>query len=283
VERRTLLGILTGSLIFLLGFSLNGKIALYFNLVSILIVSGGILGAAFISFRWERLMIVCRVLRSLYRTKMRTPEEIVEALVDLSVKSKVNGILSLEEGQDETSVNFLKRALELLVDGFSREQIRETLTTEMYFFKLRRQESERVLRTIAEICPPFGLIGSIVGLLGLFSSGGYQDAALLQTIATALTSTIYGAILAYFILIPFAAHIRERTDNELLLQKIILEGVIAIESGLKPRMLEMKLKSFLTPSSRTHKIISIDRIKERFRIKEEEDKVLPFEKQLLAK
>lgn len=282
MERKTLLGIFAGIFILVLGFSLNGKIALYFNFVSILIVFGGIVGAAFISFRWERLMIVYRVLRSLYRTKVRTPEEIVEALVDLSVRSKISGVLSLEDSHEETSINFLKRALELLVDGFPREQMRETLTTEMYFFKLRRQESERVLRTIAEICPPFGLIGSIVGLLGLFSAG-YQEASLLPTIATALTSTIYGAILAYFILLPFAAHIRERTDNELLLQKIILEGVIAIESGLKPRMLEMKLKSFLTPSSRAGRIISMERIREKFRIKEEEDKILPFEKQLLAK
>jgi len=282
VERKTLLGIFTGIFILVLGFSLNGKIALYFNLISILIVFGGVVGAAFISFRWERLMIVYRVLRSLYGTKVRTPEEIVEALVDLSVRSKISGVLSLENSQEDTSINFLKRSLELLVDGFPREQIRETLTTEMYFFKLRRQESERVLRTIAEICPPFGLIGSIVGLLGLFSAG-YQEASLLQTIATALTSTIYGVILAYFVLLPFAAHIRERTDNELLLQKIILEGVIAIESGLKPRMLEMKLKSFLTPASRTGRIISMERIKERFRVKEEEDKILPFEKQLSAK
>jgi chemotaxis protein MotA len=282
VERKTFLGVFAGILIFLLGFFLNGKVALYFNLVSLLIVAGGVMGAAFISFRWERLKIVCRVLRSLYATKVRTPEEIVEALVDLSVKCKINGILALDDGYEDDSVNFLKRALELLIDGYPKEQIRDTLTTEMYFFKLRRQESERVLRTIAEICPPFGLIGSIVGLLGLFSSG-YQDASLLQTIATALTSTIYGAILAYFLFIPFAAQIRERTDNELLLQKIILEGVIAIESGLKPRVLEMKLKSFLTPSSRKNRIISLERIKARFRIKDEEDKLQADEERVSAK
>jgi chemotaxis protein MotA len=282
VERNTLIGIIASILVLISGFIINGSIALYFNLVSMLIVFGGVFGAAFISFRWERLIIVYRVLRSLYRTKVRTPEEIVETLVDLSVKSKINGILSLQNDQEETSINFLKRALGLLVDGFPKEQIREILTTEMYFFRLRRQESERVLRTIAEICPPFGLIGSIVGLLGLFSTG-YENAAVLTTIATALTSTIYGAILAYFLFIPFAAHIRERTDNELLLQKIILEGVIAIGSELKPRMLEVKLKSFLTPSSRTGSIISLERIRERFKIKDDEEKDMPYEKQASEK
>jgi chemotaxis protein MotA len=282
VERNTIIGITASILVLVSGFVINGSIGLYFNLVSILIVLGGVLGAAFISFRWERLVIVFRVLRSLYRTKVRTPEEIVETLVDLSVKSKINGILSLQDDQEETSINFLKRALGLLVDGFPKEQIREILTTEMYFFKMRRQESERVLRTIAEVCPPFGLIGSIVGLLGLFSTG-YDDASVLQAIATALTATVYGAVLAYFLFIPFAAHIRERTDNELLLQKIILEGVIAIGSELNPRMLEMKLKSFLTPSSRVGSIVSLERIRQRFKIKEEEDKYLPSEKQMSVK
>jgi len=272
VEKKTLIGITASILVLVAGFVINGSIGLYFNVVSILIVLGGVFGAAFISFRWERLVIVYRVLRSLYRTKVRTPEEIVEILVDLSVKSKVSGILSLQDDQEETSINFLKRALGLLVDGFPKEQIREILTTEMYFFKLRRQESERVLRTIAEVCPPFGLIGSIVGLLGLFSTG-YDDASVLSAIATALTATVYGAVLAYFLFIPFAAHIRERTDNELLLQKIMLEGVIAIESELKPRMLELKLKSFLTPSSRVGNIVSLERIRERFKIKEDQEKM----------
>ncbi len=272
MEKKALIGVGASILVLVAGFVINGSIGLYFNLVSLLIVIGGVFGAAFISFRWERLVIVYRVLSSLYRTKARTPEEIVETLVDLSVKSKVNGILSLQDDQEETSINFLKRALGLLVDGFPKEQIREILTTEMYFFKLRRQESERVLRTIAEVCPPFGLIGSIVGLLGLFSTG-YDDAGVLRAIATALTATVYGAVLAYFLFIPFAAHIRERTDNELLLMKIILEGVIAIESEIKPRMLELKLKSFLTPSSRAGNIVSLERLRERFKIKKEQEKI----------
>ena len=278
MERNTLIGIFAGILILVLGFVINGSLALYVNIVGLLIVLGGTLGAAFISFRWERLVIVCKVLRSIYRTRTKNPEEIMETLVDLSVKSKINGILSLQEDQEETSIIFLKRALGLLVDGFSMEQIREILTTEMYFFKLRREESERVLRTIAEFCPSFGLIGSIVGLLAMLSVG-YESAAVLKTVSTALTSTFYGIILANFFFLPFAAHIRERTDNELLLQKIILEAVISIEMELKPRILEMKLKSFVTPSSRYGNIISLERIRERLKIKEEEDKRMPFENQ----
>jgi chemotaxis protein MotA len=275
LEKNKLIGITIGIILLALGFIINGHVSLYFNLVGLLIVLGGVVGAAFLGYRMERLTFVWKVLRASYKTKVKTPEEIVEILVDLSVKSKITGVMSLQEDQEETSIIFLRRALGFLVDGFPKEQIKEILTTEMYFFKLRREESERVLRSIAEICPSFGLIGSIVGLIGMLS-GVNESTVLIQAISTALTSTIYGVLLAYFLFLPFAAHIRERTDHELLLQKIILEGVLAIENQLKPRVLEMKLKSFLTPSSRTGKIISLERIRERLRIKDEEDKYVPL-------
>lgn len=275
MEKNKIIGITIGIILLALGFIINGHVSLYFNLVGLLIVLGGVVGAAFLGYRMERLTFVWKVLRASYKTKVKTPEEIVEILVDLSVKSKITGVMSLQEDQEETSIIFLRRALGFLVDGFPKEQIKEILTTEMYFFKLRREESERVLRSIAEICPSFGLIGSIVGLIGMLS-GVNESAVLIQAISTALTSTIYGVLLAYFLFLPFAAHIRERTDHELLLQKIILEGVLAIENQLKPRVLEMKLKSFLTPSSRTGKIISLERIRERLKVKDEEDKYMPL-------
>jgi chemotaxis protein MotA len=275
LEKNKIIGITIGIILLALGFIINGHVSLYFNLVGLLIVLGGVVGAAFLGYRMERLTFVWKVLRASYKTKVKTPEEIVEILVDLSVKSKITGVMSLQEDQEETSIIFLRRALGFLVDGFPKEQIKEILTTEMYFFKLRREESERVLRSIAEICPSFGLIGSIVGLIGMLS-GVNESAVLIQAISTALTSTIYGVLLAYFLFLPFAAHIRERTDHELLLQKIILEGVLAIENQLKPRVLEMKLKSFLTPSSRTGKIISLERIRERLKVKDEEDKYMPL-------
>jgi chemotaxis protein MotA len=268
VERNKLIGLMICVLLVLSGFAVNGNVGLYFNLAALLIVLGGTFGAAFLSFRMERLSIVYKVLRASYRTRMKTPEEIVEILVDLSVKSKLKGVLSLQEDEEETSIMFLRRALGFLVDGYTDGQIRDILNTEMYFFKLRREESERVLRTIAEICPSFGLVGSMVGLIGMLSGIG-DTSVILSTIPVALTSTLYGVVFANFFFIPFAAQIRERTDHELLLQKIILEGVMAIESELNPRVLEMKLKSFLTPASREGRIISLKKIQERFKIQPE--------------
>ena len=153
-----------------------------------------------------------------------------------------------------------------MVDAYPSHQIKDFLNTEMYYFKVRREESERVLRTMAEICPAFGMVGSVVGLISMLTGVG-DSAVILATVPIALTSTLYGVVLANFFFLPFAASIRQRTNRELLLQKIITDAVLAIESEVNPRVLEMKLKSFLTPSSRQGRLVSLERIQKKFRIK----------------
>lgn len=265
INYRNIFGVCFFSLIFCGGFFMYGHAGLYFNLSGFLIVIGGTFAAAFVSFKAERLKIVCQVLKSSYRTREIEPYEIVETLVDLSLKRRFRGLLSLQEDEQEATVMFLRQALGYLVDGYDIRQIRDFLTTEINFFRIRREETERVLRTIADICPSFGLIGSVVGLMSMLSGIG-DTSVILATIPVALTSTLYGVLFASFIFGPFAAHIQERTDREILLQRIILEGVIAIGSNLHPRALENKLKSFLTPSDRAEKIVSLERIRKKFKV-----------------
>lgn len=265
MKNKNIVGLLICLLLFCIGFSLHGNIGLYFNLAGMFIVIGGTVGAALISYRFERLQVVAQVVLSSYRSKPREPREIVEVLLDLAVKSKLAGLLSLEEDENESSSLFLREALGVLIDGYNGAEIRNYLSAEMNFFRLRRENVEQILRNIADFCPSFGLVGSVVGLIGMLSGVG-DTSVILATVPIALTSTLYGIMLANFVFIPFAANLRERTNRELLLQKIIMEGVIAIESELNPNILERKLKSFLTPSSRVGKMVSIRKIKKRFNI-----------------
>ena len=264
-SHQNLLGGCCFTLLFVAGFLMFGNLGLYFNLSGILIVVGGTAAAGFISFKFERLKIVYQVLKRSYRAREIEPDEIVETLVDLSLKSKFRGLLSLQEDEQEATVLFLRHALGYLVDGYETRQMRDFLTTETNFFRLRREESERVLRTLAEICPSFGLIGSVVGLMSMLAGVG-DSSVILATIPVALTSTLYGVLFANFIFLPLAARIQERTDREVLLQKIIVEGVIAIGSELHPRVLENKLKSFLTPADRAEKLVSLERIRKKFNV-----------------
>lgn len=258
-------------LIFVFGFVLKGNLSLYFNLAGIMVVVGGSAAAAVLSFGIHRLIIVYWVTKASYRPETSSEKEIISILMDLSIRSRIQGILSLQEHESEISTLFLRRALGCLVDGFNPEQIRDVLNTEMYFFKLRRDEVERVLRTIGNYLPAFGIIGSVVGLISMLAGIG-DTSVILSAVPVALTSTLYGIALANFIFIPFAENIRERTKHELLLQKIITDGVIAIETEADPRLLESKLQSFLTPSERSDELVSYHEIIKRFKLKRDQEK-----------
>ncbi|MEE4166150.1 MAG: MotA/TolQ/ExbB proton channel family protein [Desulfocapsaceae bacterium] len=265
MKNKNLIGLLFFSCCFFLGFWINDNLALYFNISGLLIVFSGTAAAALLSFKVEQLRIVYKVMTASYRRPIKEEAEIINILIDLSIKSRIEGILSLQKEENETTILFLRRAVGCLVDGYAPEQIKEILNTEMYFFKLRRDDSERVLRTIADFFPAFGIIGSVVGLITML--GGIGDTSvILRAVPIALTSTLYGLILSNFFFLPFAANLRERTNHELLLQKIITEGVIAIHSEMNPVILKTKLESFLTPSAREADLVSYKKIRERFNI-----------------
>ncbi len=276
MKRQTFIGLTLCGLIFLGGFLIKGKLPLYFNIASLMIVFGGSATAALLSFQVQRLRIVWRVVRASYRSRLKSEAEIVDILINLAIKSRMEGILSLQQDETETSIHFLRRGLGCLVDNYEPQQIRDILNTEMYFFKLRREDSERVLRTIADFCPAFGIVGSVAGLIPMLA--GIDDTGIiLKTVPLALTSILYGLILANFFFIPFAANLRERTNQELLLQKIILEGIIAIQGELNPTVLRTKLLSFLTPSERKDDLVPLSRIQERFHINTEREQLFDAE------
>ncbi len=266
-SKKNIIGMVICTSLFFSGFFIHGNTGLYLNLSGFLIVLGGTLGATFLSYNMTRIGILFKVLKTSYGKPTMKPNDIVRILVDLSVKRRIKGLLALQNDEDETAIVFLRQAIGLLIDGSSKEQIRELLNAEMYFFKMRREETRRVLKTMADVSPSFGLVGSVVGLIGMLANPG-DLSVIMVTVPVALTSTLYGIVLANFIFLPFASNIRERTIQELFLQKIITEGVLAISEELHPRMLERKLKSFLTPSARQGRFVSYERIREMFSLKD---------------
>jgi chemotaxis protein MotA len=271
MKNKNVIGLILSTVIFLIGFTLNGNIGLYFSLSGFLIVAFGTLAATLISYKVDQLHNLVKILLAAYRRPLTKETEIINVLIDLSIRSRMEGILTLQNQENETTILFLRRALGCLVDGYKIEQMRDILNTEMYFFRLRREDSERALRTIANYFPTFGLIGSVVGLIVMI--GGIGDTSvILQAIPIALTSTLYGLVFSTFFFLPFAATIKDRTSHELLLQKIIMEGVIAISSEVNPIILKTKLESFLTPSERETQLVSYAKLKERFNIERDQKK-----------
>jgi chemotaxis protein MotA len=235
--------------VFVASFIVSGNVGAYLNVQALLVVLSGTVGATFLSFPWSQIRNAFFVARNAYGSNVTTPDQIIEALLDLSVRSRLDGLQSLEEAGEKTTLRFLSNAMTMLADNYPEESIRDILTTEAAFFRQRRKNIERVFRVMAAYAPAFGLAGSIIGLIGLLFGLG-DTGEVLKYIPIALISTLYGILLGNFVLAPVAEVVRDRTEREMLAQRMIIEGAAAIKTETNPHMLERKLTSFLTPSKR---------------------------------
>jgi len=252
MSKKNMLGVLLCGAIFVGGFWMSGGLAVYWNLAAFLIVAAGLFAALFMSYPFERIRTAFLVARSVYAERQPTPDDIVRVLLELSVKSRVEGVLSLEAVRQKIADPFLRNAVAFLVDNYKERDIREFLNTEMNFFRERRQQSERVFQTLAKAAPAFGVAGSVIGLIGMLS-GIDNTQALVSSIPVAFVSTLYGVVLSNMILAPIAESINFNTGAEMLNQKLIMEGIIAIAKEQNSHRLEKKLTSFLSPAEREGK------------------------------
>jgi chemotaxis protein MotA len=252
MSKKNMIGVILCGAIFVGGFWMSGGLAVYWNLAAFIIVVAGLFAALFMSYPFARIRTAFLVARSVYTEHQPTPDDIVRILLELSVKSRVEGVLSLEAVRQKIADTFLKNAVTFLVDNYKERDIREFLNTEMAFFRERRQQSERVFQTLAKAAPAFGVAGSVIGLIGMLS--GIQDTqALVSSIPVAFVSTLYGVVLSNMFLAPIAESINFHTGAEMLNQKLIMEGIIAIAKEQNSHRLEKKLTSFLSPAEREGK------------------------------
>jgi chemotaxis protein MotA len=236
---------------------------LMFNLIGLVVVVAGTLGATFVSYPKNAIAIAVKVAVNSYRSTVPSGQEIVDSLLDLSLKSRLDGLIALEKEGERASVLFLERALSMLVDGFKVDELREALYTEIHFFQHRRASHERVFRNMALLAPAFGVAGGCIGLIGMLAGIG-DTGVILKTIPVALTSTLYGIILAYFLFIPIAENIHARTQEELLVHKLITEGVVLIAQEYNTLRLQTRLQSFVTPKVRDLQHRSFRDIRDRY-------------------
>lgn len=249
MNARNYIGVAICMALFIGSFFISGSIAAYWNLTALLVVVSGLAAAVLLSYPFQRIANAFHVARNAYTNELATPEQIVRTLLDLAVRSKVDGLMSLERMEEKATSSFLRNGMAMLVDNYKEEEIREFLNAEMAFFNLRRQQSERVFQTMARMAPAFGVAGSVIGLIGMLM-GINDTAVILQNIPVAIISTLYGLIISNLVLSPMAENIHFHTRAELLNQKLMLEGLIAISKEANCYKLERKLASFLSPSER---------------------------------
>jgi chemotaxis protein MotA len=247
----TILGIAIG--VISIGWTIlsgNDPIA-YYDLTSIAVVLGGGIASVLISYRMSEVINVLKVVAHAFTSKRTSNEDIIRLLVRLSQKARREGLLALESEQEEIDDPFIKQSLQLIVDGVEPEMIRDCMGLELTTLQSRHERGQGLFKTAAALFPAWGMIGTLMGLINLLK--GLTDAANIgPAMALALVTTFYGAILAYFICQPIANKLKVKSQEEILQKEMIIEGILSIQAGENPRLMEYKLKTFLSPKQKKH-------------------------------
>lgn len=250
----TFLGIISGvSLLFIAIFQQSGY-RVFLNAPAIMITLGGTLAAIFISFPLPEVFRVARSSLQIFRKDIEKPLWVIAIVVRMAFKARQQSLLSLEKDFSTVKNRFLKIGLEMVIDGHNGETIRDVLETEADFVQIRHRGGAHIFKTAGKFAPAFGLIGTLIGLVSMLQNlgGGGGDAAqqVGSGMAVALITTFYGAMMANLFFFPVAEKLGSRSGDEMLTIRIIIEGVLMIQSGVNPRMIETKLNSFLPPHLR---------------------------------
>ncbi|MDN5346754.1 MAG: chemotaxis protein MotA [Clostridia bacterium] len=248
LDAMTLAGIILG--IGLVGGALilGGNPMLFVNIPSLMITAGGSLAAVLISFGFQDFKNVFGAIRQAFTTDLMDPRELIELFSDLARKARREGLLALEDDANRLDDPFFKKGIQMMVDALEPEMIREILETDMACMSQRHRVGQGIFRTWGNLAPSFGLIGTLIGLVQMLAKLD-DPQSLGPSMAVALITTFYGAIMAYMFFLPLAGKLALRSEQEMLLRRMMLEGIIAIQSGINPRILEERLRSFLAPGA----------------------------------
>jgi chemotaxis protein MotA len=221
-----------------------------------LLVIGGTIGATLISFPYK---VFSRGVAAGFRTVFSSAEyyerEVIAVLARFADTARRHGLLALEPEAAALEDPFLRRGLQLVIDGRDTDLVRKILETEAMFVHDRNAKSEAVFNTLGGYSPTLGIIGTVLGLIAMLKDLGAASvgvagitASIGTATAQAFVATFVGIVMANLVWLPMASKIRERNKQLLLLREIMIEGILSIQAGDNPGLLEEKLNAFLDPS-----------------------------------
>jgi len=188
-----------------------------------------------------------------YRLVFKIPQldtqTVITKIIDLSNVARKEGLLSLEEAAADLNDDFLRKGILLIVDGTDPELVRGILETELASIEARHQKIITFFEQFAAMGPAWGMIGTLIGLVNMLCN--MQDSSKIgPSMAVALLTTLYGSLLANWIFTPASFKLKKNNNSESQLKEIMIEGLLSIQAGENPRVIEDKLKSFLSPAER---------------------------------
>ncbi len=244
MDLSTVIGLLAGSALLLWAIMGKSDLGSFLDGGSVAIVLGGAVAATLIAFPVKNVMGVAKVVKHCFFAKKQDPTGLISDLVRYAEVARRDGILALENMTGEISDPFIIKGVQMAVDGTDPELIETILMSELEAIEQRHADGKAILDGVGRYAPAFGMIGTLVGLVVML--GNMEDPSSIgPAMAVALLTTLYGAIVANLFALPMADKLGLRSQEELLTKMIVIKGVMAIQSGDNPRIVEQKLKTFL--------------------------------------
>jgi chemotaxis protein MotA len=246
----TVLGLILGVGAVLAAFLLEGgKVSSLFQLPAVILVLFGTFGAATITASFGQLCNLPSILKVAFFSRKLNPEEIIENIFNLAQKTRKTGLLSLEADLEKIKDPFFKKALQLAIDGFDTSKIREILDIEISYIEERHRAGAIFFQKLGGFSPTLGIMGTVLGLIHALSNTE-NTSNMASAIASAFIATLWGVAMANLIYLPISDKLKAKHQEEALHLELIKEGIISIASGENPRVIKMKLLSFLLPGKR---------------------------------
>ena len=245
----TLLGIVSGFGLVIIAMSIGGGLGAFINAPSIMIVCGGTMGATLINYPISDILRVIKVAKNAFFSEKIKTKKIIETLIEMSKISRRDGILGLEKTLKDIKDPFFVKGMTLMIDGIEPAKLSELLDTEVEYIEERHRLGAEIFMTMGNFAPAMGMIGTLIGLVKMLMQMD-DPSSIGPSMAVALITTFYGVILANLVFLPISGKLRTRSAKELAIKQLVMSGILSVQSGDNPRMLEQKLHSFVSPKER---------------------------------
>ena len=248
----SLIGIILGFVMVIFGIFTSGGITAFGNFIdipSVFITIGGSISSVLTAHKLPDFINGIKAISLPFKNEVMDPGQVIHQIIELSNVGRKEGLLALEEAANNIENEFLKKGIMLVVDGTDPELVRGILETDLVCLEERHGKVIGFWEKWAEMGPAWGMIGTLIGLVNMLKK--LEDPSSIgPNMAVALLTTLYGSLIANWICTPIANKLKANNQQEVVMREITIEGLLSIQAGENPRVIEEKLKSFLAPSAR---------------------------------
>lgn len=243
----TLIGLVGSFIVIISAIFVGGSAGMFIDTASTLIVLVGSTFVVLMQYPLSQFLSAGKVAAKAFMFKSVPLDTLIDEIYGLADEARKGGLLSLEG--KEVGHPFLSKGIQMLVDGHDSNVVKSQLTKDMNQSYLRHTAGAKVFKAFGDVGPAMGMIGTLVGLVQMLANMD-DPKAIGPAMAIALLTTLYGAMLANMVCLPIQVKLNIRANEELTCQKLILDALLAIQSGQNPRILDGALKTYIAESKR---------------------------------